>query len=91
MRAHAFLSFLAALLEGEIISFLPLGFIVLLSALLQLGRGRPPQLDPVSQVMNLVVDFLSLLLVSSCQEVLLVAGNDEAEAEVLVDLHDLIG
>ena len=41
--------------------------------------------------MNLVVDFLSLLLVSSCQEVLLVAGNDEAEAEVLVDLHDLIG
>ncbi len=41
--------------------------------------------------MNLVVDFLSLLLASPCQEVLLVAGYDEAEAEVLVDLHDLIG
>lgn len=41
--------------------------------------------------MNPIVDFLCLLLAAACDEVLFIAGDDEAEAVVLVDLHDLVG
>lgn len=92
LGTHALLPFLAAFFEGEMIPFLPLMyFVIFLPALLQFGRGRPPQPDPVSQVMNLVVDLLRVLLATACDQVLLVAGNDEAEAVVLVDLHGLVG
>lgn len=41
--------------------------------------------------MYFVIDFLRLLLILSSNQVLLIAGEDEAEAGVLLNLYYLIG